>query len=92
MKSRASLLMILLPAAGFGAEPPPNPGTALITGSDRGIGFAMVREFALDAGTPTTAPTSTPADVAHAMVLTIELLGPEQNGRFYSLAGRQLPW
>ena len=26
-------------------EPPPNPGTALITGSDRGIGLALTREF-----------------------------------------------
>jgi NAD(P)-dependent dehydrogenase (short-subunit alcohol dehydrogenase family) len=27
-------------------EPAPNPGTALITGSDRGIGLALAREFA----------------------------------------------
>lgn len=27
------------------AEPAPNPGTALITGSDRGIGLALAREF-----------------------------------------------
>jgi NAD(P)-dependent dehydrogenase (short-subunit alcohol dehydrogenase family) len=27
-------------------EPAPNPGTALITGSDRGIGLALTREFA----------------------------------------------
>jgi NAD(P)-dependent dehydrogenase (short-subunit alcohol dehydrogenase family) len=32
-----------LPAA---AEPAPNPGTALVTGSDRGIGLALTREFA----------------------------------------------
>jgi NAD(P)-dependent dehydrogenase (short-subunit alcohol dehydrogenase family) len=27
------------------AEPPANPGTALVTGSDRGIGLALAREF-----------------------------------------------
>ncbi len=34
-------------AAGMTAatEAPPNPGTALITGSDRGIGLALTREF-----------------------------------------------
>jgi NAD(P)-dependent dehydrogenase (short-subunit alcohol dehydrogenase family) len=39
------LLMVLLPAISFAADSPPNPGTALITGSDRGIGFALVQEF-----------------------------------------------
>ena len=39
------LLSALLPAAVLAAEPPPDPGTALITGSDRGIGFALVQEF-----------------------------------------------
>src|SRR3954469_23886436 len=33
------------PAALLAAEAPPNPGTAFITGSDRGIGFALVQEF-----------------------------------------------
>src|SRR3954470_15753887 len=39
------LLMALLPTALPAAESPLNPGTALITGSDRGIGFALVQEF-----------------------------------------------
>ncbi len=39
------LLLVLLPAISLAAEPPSNPGTALITGSDRGIGFALVQEF-----------------------------------------------
>jgi len=213
MKHWPSLLLALFPMMGFGADPAANPGTAFITGSDRGIGFALVnnagvagnmerqtinhldqdefirvlrvnsygplrvsaafldhvaasrqrkiiavssgygsvasvesvaasgypsayfyamskaalnmgmREFALDpgarrgvttalfspgavdtdmqrairtdmarAGKPITAPTGTPADVAHAMVLAIEQLKPEQNGRFYSLSGKELPW
>jgi NAD(P)-dependent dehydrogenase (short-subunit alcohol dehydrogenase family) len=45
MKRLTSLLMVLLPAVSFAAESPANPGTALITGSDRGIGFALVQEF-----------------------------------------------
>ena len=52
MKTQAFFLMLWwtvnASAAGMTAamEPPPNPGTALITGSDRGIGLALVREFA----------------------------------------------
>src|SRR5678810_48934 len=45
MNRWSSLLMVLLTAVSFGAESPANPGTALITGSDRGIGFALVQEF-----------------------------------------------
>jgi hypothetical protein len=40
---RMVLLLALFPGASIGAEAPPNPGTAFITGSDRGIGFALVR-------------------------------------------------
>jgi hypothetical protein len=45
------LLIVLLPAISPAADSPvapthsPNPGTALITGSDRGIGFALLQEF-----------------------------------------------
>ena len=171
MKLWTLLLIALSPAASFAADSPPNSGTALITGSDRGIGFALVqefesrgwqviaissgygslasveslasagypssyfyamskaalnmglREFALDpgvkrgvitvllspgavdtdmqrtirsdmaqAGKPITSPTRTPAEVAHALVLAIEQLTPEQNGKFYSLAGKEVPW
>ena len=42
MKLWFLLLMALSPAALLAAESPPNPGTAFITGSDRGIGFALV--------------------------------------------------
>jgi NAD(P)-dependent dehydrogenase (short-subunit alcohol dehydrogenase family) len=45
MKLCSSLLLLLLPAISLAADSPPNPGTALITGSDRGIGFALVQEF-----------------------------------------------
>ena len=45
MKLWSLLLMALSPAALLAAESPPNPGTAFVTGSDRGIGFALVREF-----------------------------------------------
>jgi len=54
MKLWSLLLMALSPAALFAAESPPNAGTALITGSDRGIG--------------------------------------EQNGKFYSVSGKEVPW
>jgi hypothetical protein len=37
-------------------------------------------------------PTRTPAEVAHALVLTIEQLTPEQNGRFISITGKEVPW
>jgi NAD(P)-dependent dehydrogenase (short-subunit alcohol dehydrogenase family) len=39
---------LIAPAADTPAapEPAPNPGTALITGSDRGLGLALTREFA----------------------------------------------
>ncbi len=43
------ILVTLLSAVSVAAEAPPNPspnpGTALITGSDGGIGFALVQEF-----------------------------------------------
>jgi len=46
---KAWLLLILLgiaPALPAAPDTLPNPGTVLITGSDRGIGFALTREFA----------------------------------------------
>src|SRR5262245_5106715 len=39
------MLMVLAPALPLAAGSPANPGTALVTGSDRGIGFALVQEF-----------------------------------------------
>jgi hypothetical protein len=34
----------------------------------------------------------TPAEVAHALVLSIEQLTPEQNGKFMSITGKEVPW
>ena len=51
MKSWAPLLLLVCTlgvstsASAAKTAPPPNPGTALITGSDRGIGLALTREF-----------------------------------------------
>lgn len=41
----SSLLMALWSASSLAMDSPPNPGVALVTGSDRGIGFALVQEF-----------------------------------------------
>jgi NAD(P)-dependent dehydrogenase (short-subunit alcohol dehydrogenase family) len=52
-----------------------------------------IRADVAKTGKPITAPTSTPAQVAHLMVLAIERLQPEQNGKFYSVAsGKEIPW
>jgi len=51
-----------------------------------------IRADAAQAGKPITLPTRTPAEVAHGMVLAIEQLTPEQNGKFYSLTGKEVPW
>ena len=34
----------------------------------------------------------TPAESAHSMVLTIEQLKPEQNGKFLARNGTAIPW
>ena len=39
-----------------------------------------------------TAPVITPAESAHSLVLTIEQLKPEQNGKFLGRDGTELPW
>jgi NAD(P)-dependent dehydrogenase (short-subunit alcohol dehydrogenase family) len=43
-------------------------------------------------GKPITAPVITPAESAHSLVLTIEQLKPEQNGKFLGRDGTELPW
>ena len=43
-------------------------------------------------GKPITAPVITPAESAHSLVLTIEQLKPEQNGKFLGRDGAELPW
>ncbi|MEO8061662.1 MAG: SDR family oxidoreductase [Pseudomonadota bacterium] len=78
---------------------------ALDAGAKRGVTTVLISPGAVDtdmqrtirsdmaqAGKPITVPTRTPAEVAHAIVLTIEQLTPEQNGKFYSLAGKEVPW
>jgi NAD(P)-dependent dehydrogenase (short-subunit alcohol dehydrogenase family) len=78
---------------------------ALDPGAKRGVTTVLISPGAVDtdmqrtirsemaqAGKPITLPTRTPAEVAHAMVLAIEQLTPEQNGKFYSLAGKEMPW
>lgn len=105
MKLWPSLLLMAMPvAATFAADPPPTAGTALVTGSDRGIGFALVQEFEsrgwqviATSRNPATSdeitlPTRTPAEVAKALVLAIEGLKPEQNGKFLSITGKEVPW
>ncbi|MEO8017751.1 MAG: SDR family oxidoreductase [Pseudomonadota bacterium] len=78
---------------------------ALDPGAKRGVTTVLISPGAVDtdmqrairsdmaqAGKPITVPTRTPAEVAHAMVLAIEQLTPEQNGKFYSLTGKEVPW
>jgi NAD(P)-dependent dehydrogenase (short-subunit alcohol dehydrogenase family) len=43
-------------------------------------------------GKPITSPVLTPAESAHSMVVTIEQLKPEQNGKFLTRDGTEIPW
>jgi len=78
---------------------------ALDPGAKRGVTTVLISPGAVDtdmqrgiradmaqAGKPITVPTRTPAEVAHAIVLAIEQLTPEQNGKFLSLSGKEVPW
>lgn len=79
----------------FALDPGAKRGVTTVLFSPGAVDTDMQRRIRADmakAGKPITAPTGTPADVAHSMVLAIEQLKPEQNGKFYSLAGRELPW
>jgi NAD(P)-dependent dehydrogenase (short-subunit alcohol dehydrogenase family) len=51
-----------------------------------------LRDQMAKVGKPITSPELTPADSAHAMVLTIEKLKPEQNGKFLARDGTEIPW
>lgn len=51
-----------------------------------------IRDYTTKAGKPITSPELTPAQSAHAMVITIEQVKPEQNGKFLSREGAELPW
>jgi NAD(P)-dependent dehydrogenase (short-subunit alcohol dehydrogenase family) len=78
---------------------------ALDAGAKRGVTTVLFSPGAVDtdmqrtiragmaqAGKPITVPARSPEEVAHAMVLAIEQLKPEQNGKFYSLSGKEVPW
>jgi len=51
-----------------------------------------MRTYMAGIGKPLTAPQITPAESAHAMVVTVENLKPEQNGKFLSRSGAEVPW
>jgi NAD(P)-dependent dehydrogenase (short-subunit alcohol dehydrogenase family) len=75
------------------AGAPRNVTTVLI--SPGAVDTSMQRDIRANMerlGKPITTPTSTPVQVAHAMVLAIEQLKPEQNGKFLALSGKEVPW
>jgi len=43
-------------------------------------------------GRPITSATLTPAASAHSLVVTIEQLKPDQNGKFLTRGGTEIPW
>lgn len=51
-----------------------------------------IRDHMAKIGKPITAPVLTAAASAHTIVLTIEQLKPEQNGKFLSRDGSEIPW
>ncbi len=79
----------------FALDPGAKRGVTTVLFSPGAVDTDMQRTIRSDmaqAGKPITSPTRTPAEVARAMVLAIEQLTPEQNGKFYSLAGKEVPW
>ena len=79
----------------FALDPGAKRGVITVLLSPGAVDTDMQRTIRSDmaqAGKPITSPTRTPAEVAHAMVLAIEQLTPEQNGKFYSLTGKEVPW
>jgi len=79
----------------FALDPGARRGVTTVLLSPGAVDTDMQRTIRADvarAGKPITLPTRTPAEVAHAMVLAIEQLKPEQNGKFYSLSGKEVPW
>jgi NAD(P)-dependent dehydrogenase (short-subunit alcohol dehydrogenase family) len=51
-----------------------------------------IRDQMAKSGKPITSPVLTAAQSAHAMVVTIEQLKPEQNGKFLTRNGAEIPW
>lgn len=79
----------------FALDPGAKRGVTTVLMSPGAVDTDMQRTIRSDmaqAGKPITVPTRTPAEVAHALVLAIEQLTPEQNGKFYSVTGKEVPW
>ena len=79
----------------FALDPGVKRGVTTVLLSPGAVDTDMQRTIRADmekAGKPITSPTRTPAEVAHALVLMIEQLTPEQNGKFYSVTGKEVPW
>lgn len=79
----------------FALDPGAKRGVTTVLMSPGAVDTDMQRTIRSDmaqAGKPITLPTRTPAEVAHALVLAIEQLTPEQNGKFYSVTGKEVPW
>jgi NAD(P)-dependent dehydrogenase (short-subunit alcohol dehydrogenase family) len=79
----------------FALDPGVKRGVITVLLSPGAVDTDMQRQIRSDvaqAGKPITAPTRTPAEVAHALVLLIEQLTPEQNGKFISITGKEVPW
>jgi NAD(P)-dependent dehydrogenase (short-subunit alcohol dehydrogenase family) len=90
--SKAALNMGL---RAFALDPGVKRGVTTVLLSPGAVDTDMQRAIRADmkqAGTPITVPARTPAEVAHLLVLIIEQLTPEQNGKFFSLAGKEVPW
>jgi NAD(P)-dependent dehydrogenase (short-subunit alcohol dehydrogenase family) len=51
-----------------------------------------LRDHMAKIGKPITSPVLTAAASAHSIVVTIEQLKPEQNGKFLSRDGAEVPW
>ena len=51
-----------------------------------------LRESVAKKGSPITSPANAPAQVAHAIVMLVEQIKPEQNGKFLSYTGKEVPW
>ena len=79
----------------FALDPGAKRGVITVRLSPGAVDTDMQRTIRADmaqAGKPITRPTRTPAEVARALVLAIEQLTPEQNGKFCSLSGKEVPW
>jgi NAD(P)-dependent dehydrogenase (short-subunit alcohol dehydrogenase family) len=51
-----------------------------------------LRHSVAKTGKPITSATLTPAESAHSLVVTIEQLKPDQNGKFLTRNGTEIPW